>query len=663
MARGLTGDELIKLRRDGQRARLYLAVHTPATVFTAQLNGTPSSDDKVATITYDGGSAGYASCIAGQTVYVGSSPGAYNRGMARLRGTLSATSGTMKIGETSEIDWTDDDYLTVVDEFGLWPRHLRLSSAVTYMDYEVVYSNQHASCDPVPVLGPPAVAWLTAATVNVAFNASDSWVIGSSLSSYSWSAPGSSASSGMATATPTITYNAAGTYRVSCTITAANGKSFTGYRVVFVFTTAAQPATVFQLNSCSGEWQTGGWSFRVTMYDEALRSEIRDRAMVVLFARDFYGADEASIGPVADRENVIAVGWVDGESIVWSPEQGTVTFDAQGPHWWMQRMAAFPCGIEDSASTPAAWTEFGDLTPARGMWHLLHWCTTATLMMDVSLTTDTREISVFDAPMGQIWQQLTQQAEGALLAHPACDRYGRLYVEIDTQVVPAASRSGYPVVHTLATQDWRDQVAIQRQPVPDVALVDLSGVYYSAGTGTPLFSLSPGHVPARHGAIQRHERLALSGQSQANTLAGMILGKLRNEYPVVSISLASNHRGFDICPHQFATISIGASDTERGVTWSSVHLLPRRVSLQHDAGAGTLLTDVEFERETFTFGAITGDPPVAPPDRLLRLSRPIPCRRRHRLYTELSCSISRSWVAVGISTMKIFHIGRTSKGI
>ena len=50
------------------------------------------------------------------------------------------------------------------------------------------------------------------------------------------------------------------------------------------------------------------------------------------------------------------------------------------------------------------------------------------------------------------------------------------------------------------------------------------------------------------------------------------------------------------------------------MTWSSVHLLPRRVSLQHDAGAGTLLTDVEFERETFTFGAITGDPPVAPPD-------------------------------------------------
>ena len=625
MARALTADELTALRTDGQTCRLYLAVHVPTVVFTARVNGATSSDDRVAGVAFDGGSAGYANALPDMTVYVGSTAGAHDRGIARLRVTPTGTSGTLKIGETSDIDWTDDDYLTVVDEFALWPRHLRITSGGTvYMDYDEAYTDQHEDCDPVPVLGPAAtVVWLTGSTVDVEFDASDSWVPGSTITAYSWTATGASATADMNTDAPTITYNAAGTYRVQCTVTADNGKTTTGYRYVFVYTTASPPATVFQLEQCSGSWGTGGWSFTITAWDDATLADIHDHALVALFARDVYAGTEASIGPVSGRENIIAVGWVAGDTITWDPEQGNVRFTVQGPQWWLDKMTGFPCGLEDYDGTPTAWTQMEDLTVDRGLWHFLHWRTTATVVMDVTLTGDDRELATFEAPVGSLWDQMLETTQKAILARPCCDRYGRLFAEIDTQYTPSASRGSIPVVMTLTEADWMDELVIERQSVPETGMVDVSGVAYSAGTATPLFSLAPGHVFGRYGGIYTQDYLALTDQTEANTLAGLILARMRNEYPVVRANLAANNRAFDICPLQHATLDVEEADTERGIDWTR-HLIPRTISYRHDAEAGVLLASMECERETFEVGAIIGDPPPEPPSPPAPPSPPTP---------------------------------------
>jgi hypothetical protein len=624
MARALTAGELTSLRSDGQRVRLFLAIHSPASVFTARVNGDPSTDDKVASIVYDGGSAGYADAIAGQTVYVGSGAGAYDKGIVRLRGALSDTSGTMLIGETSEIAWADDDYLTVVNEFALWPRHLRINaSGVIYMDYATVYSDQHDACDPVPVLGPPAVVWLTKSTVDVTFDASDSWVVGSSITDYAWVASSGSWDNA-ASATPTLTLSAAGTHRVQCTLTAANGKGYTGYRTVFVYSHASMPETNFRLENCSGDWNTGGWSFKITMFADADTTSVRDRAQVILFARDWYGGTETSIGPVADRENIIATGWIAGESITWDPEQGTVSFDVHGPQWWLSQMPGFPSGVEDYDGTPTDWVEFEDLTVDKGLWHFLHWRTTASLCMDYTLTGDTREIKVFDAPAGSLWQQLYQAAHATILAQPCCDRYGRLFVQIDSQFLAEADRAGIPIVQAITKQDWREQIGIERRTVDRTGQVDLSGVAYASGSGTAYFSLAPGHVPKLYGGLERPDRLALSSQNQANLLAGLLMGNYNNPYPRITINLASNHRAFDVCPHQYGTLTVAAADTERGIAFTDQKIVPRRVDFIHDADDGTLLADIDAEAYTTAQGYVTGDPPPAPPDPPPPPAPPIP---------------------------------------
>ena len=116
MARALTGGELTKLRADNQYARLYLGVHPAQEVFKARVNGTPASTDEMSSFTYDEGAfeSGYAETVADMLIFVGTSDGAYDKGMARLREAVSGVTGTMKIGEISEIDVEDDDYVAML---------------------------------------------------------------------------------------------------------------------------------------------------------------------------------------------------------------------------------------------------------------------------------------------------------------------------------------------------------------------------------------------------------------------------------------------------------------------------------------------------------------------------------------------------------------------
>lgn len=622
MARAMTAGELAKIRADGQHSRLYLGILAPAMMLEAQVNGAPTSNDRVVELTIDGASwgSGYSSAPAGALVYVGSSQGAYDKGMVRLRSALSGTPTSMDVGEISEIDWADDDYLTVVDEFPLAPKHVYIdANSVVYMDYEVTYGEQHAYPDPVPVLGPAFTpVWLTGATVDVDFDGSDSWALDGGAVTYAWSAPGASATSGMATATPTITYDAAGTYRVSCVVSRNYGggkiKTATGYRMVRVYDSNDMPVTQFVLDDCSGSWQQGGWSFRVTLFDEAAQSSVRDRALVCLFAKDWYGGVEGSIGPVTDRENIVALGWIASESITWDPELASVSFEVQGPQWWLDQMEGFPSGLEDTQSAPTAWTEFEDLTLDKGLWHFAHFRSTLTAVLDLQLTGDTRGISIFNAALGTLWEQISGNAQATILAQPCADRFGRLFVEVEPQLVPTGDRGTIPTVQTVQAQDLRRPLTLERATTPRVGLVDLSGIIFSAGAGTPTFSLAPGHIPKwLGGGIESADRLALADQSQANELAGLVLGWRNNRYPDVPLSLASNQRMVDVCPHQYLDLSIAAGDTPRSLA-IALTLTPRAVSFDYNPRSGQLTTDVRAEATTVDESAIDGDVPEAPPE-------------------------------------------------
>lgn len=600
MTRAATPAELAIYRSDGLAARLFAIIDQPVTVYQCQVNQTFTTHDKIAQLTCDNASGTLADVLSGMTVLVGSTPGAWDKGLARVRKTWTAD--TAYIGETSEIAWADNLCLTVIDEFSIWPRHLRVAADGTaWMDYDIAYSDQHNAFAPVPCLGPDRVLKLAGASVSTQLDASASWVIGSTISGYAWSVlRGSATLANANTATPTLTATAAGRILVQCVVTAANGKTSTGYRNVYVYD-ANTPPTEVTLEDFSGNVERGGFEFSITLPTPP-GFEPRDYCKVILFAEE----QPQSIGPISGAENILAVGWLDASECQVNDKKGTSTLAVKGAHYWLNKITGYPSGVENVNSTPDAWTEMQALTVDKALWHLLYWRSTLSNCADFFLTGDSRQATALQAPTGSLWTQIKALSQETILASPACDPYGRLFVEIDANYLPEGERSGIPEIMTLTKDDYAvTDISVTR--TAEVSRVELSGIAVVNGTGQALFSLACGHVFSRFGQAIQKDRLLLPDQQQANTLAGLILANENKRYQF-SISLTSPVRLITLTPRQYLDIAITADDTPEGIEYSG-RILPRELRLAHDPETGTLSMELTCDPEIFAAPSVNGDIP------------------------------------------------------
>lgn len=623
LPRAATSTELGYIRRDNQSTRLYLTVHQPATVYTARLAAVPSSTDQVTSITYNTGSGTHTDILADQTLLVGSTAGAFDYGQCRIRNTsgIGATTGTFNLGETSEVNWQANAYLTVLDEFVPWAKHLRTVGTTVYMDYDVAYSDQNSKCDSIPILGPHRVAWLRGDEVTLSFDASQSWALNNTITGYSWTFTGAVSTTGTTTATPTATYDTLGTYRIACTVTNSDLKSFTAYRYVFI----VDETTVldqFSLGSVRGDYSTGGWSFDVTAYAEASRTTIRDRALVILHALDYYGDTQTSVGYVAGSENVVAIGYIAGDTIqrASQDQSGSVAFSVQGLHYWLDQMTAFPIGLKDTASAPVKWTRFQGLTPKVVTWHWLHWRTTLTRFADVYAMTNQHRAARIEAPGSQsLWQQINTMLDSTVIGNVCADRYGRVFPQIEQQVLSSTEKSGIATIMAISDADWAGQIDIERQPTPRCSLADFSGVSYDGTNATPYYSLSPGHVFKQFGKPDVRDRLLIDSQTVANQRCGAFVGWQNNPYPRISFTVPANNRLIDVAPYQWLTLDIASSDTVREITASALKLIPR--SVEYIFQDGYITARLECEAESTAEISVTN---IRPPIVITPIETPPP---------------------------------------
>lgn len=155
--RAITEAEQANLRK-AMGLQVYVLIDTPPAIFKARINHDFGGKyNSVAELPFDGVTLGaYTDIEPDMTVLIGSSEGAFDIGTARVR--KAPTSSVLYIGETSEIKFADDQYITVVEGYEPWPKHLKIESNGTVkMDYDVAYSDQHSKPDPTPVLPGDAV--------------------------------------------------------------------------------------------------------------------------------------------------------------------------------------------------------------------------------------------------------------------------------------------------------------------------------------------------------------------------------------------------------------------------------------------------------------------------------------------------------------------------
>lgn len=590
-----------------QAAKAYALFDQPETVFTCQINQAFTTHDKTFTFAYDNATGSTANVKEGMTVLIGSTSGAYDKGITYVRKTPVAPN--FYIGETSEIAFANNLYITVLEDWAVWSAYMFMSkNSTVYMKRDVVYADQHKKKKPVPIMGSDRVARYKGTAIAMSFNGASSYVYDSTISTYSWACSGASISGG-STATPTITFSAVRRYVVSLTITSAQGVSSVAYRIVNIWDSSSTNVAEVEIGSINGSYDVGGWSASFTVLSDA--TGIRPMSKAIIFSEEWYGGTEISYGTVTGSENIIMLGWVENETDSINIEGGSISFNLQGPDFWLEKTYNFTnFGISISAGYPTTWLEMQSLSPARALWHLIMWRTTLMFCVDVYLPTSTALATEVVAPAASLWEQIRQIGLNTLLAATCCDRYGRVFIEPEISLVTTTGRSGFPNRGSFSAADF-ESIGININRVTPTSQVLLSGITVSGTKGKPLFSLSRGHIPMRHGKPLRIANLVLETQALSNELCGNILEKENIPYSFSLQNLLYTNRLVDICPNQYITLSISANDNPRGISYSGNAIVK---SIGINFSDGTWNTSWESIPETQNKLSVNGDIPKDPGD-------------------------------------------------
>lgn len=614
--RAASAGELAAFRSDLQYTKIRALFIPQPEVMRALLNGAPSTNESVTNIFYDNVTVGnYGNIQIGMTLYVYTAAGAY-AGMARIRG---AASNQLIIGRCSDIQWVDNMVLSVVEDFGLWGKLAKqLDNETIVLDDDEVYVDQNVYLQPVPIMGSDMAVPL--ASGSIAFDSSNSYTLdGSTITARDWTVYSGSASvftSG--SVSPVFNFSTAGLYQVRLAVTASNTKTTIGHRTLYVYNDT-DPEDQMNLLSMGATVNDGGWSAQIQLWEGADVSQVKDRSKVILLAQDYYGGSSASYGQVAGQEHVLMVGWIDGNSIEYDREVSSVTFNVESAKYWIDKIVAPSTALAtitneviEGVDQNNSWFFAPSWNIDKIMAHFFYWRSTVMEVMDVYNSGNTTQMEGTIAGIASIWAQVNQPVSSRMLMRMGVDRYGRYFLMNDPQLLPTASRTGIVTVQALTGDDFGNKVDIKRvvtSPLAMVNIISLVGI----STDTIAMSRAPGAlVYKRYGENKSYENCQVNNQDEANVLSGMLLAKGNNEYPEITVELAENNRMFDIVPAMYATMSVSGSQNARGISFTNMKCLPKRIDYNIDAEKGYLTVQMVLEGETSGAAGVTVTMPPEP---------------------------------------------------
>ncbi len=303
MRTALSAIELTVLRCPKQWQRLYVAVHKPATLFTARLASVPASWSTGA-LAFNTGSPTSGTAPRDSTIWIGSTPGGKEKGVIRLRANLTlAATGSMSIAELGQqsFNLAENDYLTIIEDIRPAARHIRYSNGVWYIDFDTAYlttgsGNNYLANDefgPLARIGPPAIGFLESGSIILNYDGTRSaaYTAGKTISAYAWTFPNTDTSVSPAT---TITYSSAipgGRFHKLTVTESDTSKTHIRYGLTYVFdrTGSNAPYDAALLTGFSGGPRQGGYRGTVVIKNTtAALTDFPDEAHVTVFSEDHW---------------------------------------------------------------------------------------------------------------------------------------------------------------------------------------------------------------------------------------------------------------------------------------------------------------------------------------------------------------------------------------
>jgi len=581
----LTQAQIDKLRGKPHNTKLWLSIYQPTTILACRVNDS-DIETRDYQITYDGVTEGnYLLIQEGMTALIGSSAGASDKGTIRIR---SATPTVLTTAENSEIEWEDNDHITILNFYeinAIFPRIIKDPAdelkTIWYKDYDIAYTDQNDVLGSFICMGSHYAGFLSGTgTCQVYYSATGTWDLFDGEGGYDWFFEGATNTGSAAIVPGWVTYDTAGHYTTRLIVSGSAGGVDTSYRHVSIYDRPSEgtniPLLSWELVDFSGNREQGGYIVSVKIFENVSESIIKDGALVVIFADDWYGSTREKVsigGNQENREEIVFVGYIVNGSIKYDYKSSIVEFSISSPTITAQDAVGFGVSIRDSASPaadaaahpelhPSAWMLVKNLTVARGLYHYLRWQSTLMKCADFKFQATDRSVAGQDFDRASLYDAMNTFMWGALYGRVVSDKQGKIWAEREIYTVPLQYPTG---TFSMGKRDWVGEPDVAERMTEETSYVEMGGVAYDGSiTGsTPYLSGAPGLAPGYRGDVQRIQGLALQNQAELNVLSGYVYRYQNVRYPDLEFDIGGNYRNFDLAPQEIIPIIINAEDTRR----------------------------------------------------------------------------------------------------
>lgn len=572
------------LRQPRQAARWYLGIYNPPTVLACRINDADiTKGDRL--ITYDGVSEGaWGDVEQDMMMYVGSAAGKADYGRIRAE---SITASVITVAENDDIEWANNQYLTIVrfwEPLAIYPRQIYQEDTDTvlwYKRYSEAYANQNYIGDPVPCMGGHFAGFVDHPS-GVYFDAADSYdpleSVGSFL--YEWDFPEGTPTGSVIQTPGYIQYGQAGQYTAALKLTNADGKWYTGYRHIMLFDRPGEgpnrPFTQVEFQAeIAGDKEAAGFdaSFIVDASAEDVSLDnIRDGALCIVFAEEWFGSNKISYGQHQGREHIVFVGYIMDDSIAISFNRKTIAFTAQSVLKIFGNRDLFPVALDYTSAVPTNWYQMYEMTVDKAVYHFLMWHTTMYRLADTSETGDTKLVQFATFGRQSVLDSLRKFLQGTIGADACADAQGTVHIERDNNLKTAGNRSPDTLMRLIGA-DWRDQMQVPRFWENKLSQIEVGGVnFYGPNIEEDfeaLMSVAPGHSPAYSGNPQSVTGYVVSSQTSLNAFSGRKLAQANNKYANLAIPLSGNYRCLPLAPQMRLYFDTTPDWDPRGSDWNA----------------------------------------------------------------------------------------------
>ena len=643
---------LLRDRQDAQYSIERLYGYGFPVIWKGRVNdGSIARGDQ--TVAYDTGAleAGFvfANIVTDMLVFVGSAEGLDDKGRRRILSISGAeASGTFIFDWNDDVDWANNDFLTVVHFFPPWPRYpwftitgpvfLKDGPSAALGGAGVVYTDQNEEPPPLVLMGPHYAGELSGGTLAVQLSAVNSQAVadGATISSYAWTVvPTASASfDNAAIAAPIITFTADNSkYWVTVVVTDSNGKTGIGRRSYQI----GGAITEFSRGAITENYDSPSVNVSITLSSPettdsaAIRpvmtwADFADRTLIVITSEDHYGSTQKTItfrdaAQYADHTHILYVGYLFAEiDDLIDDGSGTVALTAVS----LIQMFAYSISLT-GVETPTEWFEMDKtlMTVAANLFHLFKYHSTLLEIADWHLPfTDTVKRSANEEfAEGALIQRAGSLIDSRLMAMTGV-ALGEIWVETDLNLRNSADRTAETTTLIMTDSDVSGTKRVRVRQYGDQirTLVDGGSSTGLLGSFAPFLSASQ-NIATSEGRPQMvaFSRLMLPDQTESNRLAGRVATAANGKFQEVNLELSGNYRSV-FSPGDQQKIDLGdifAGSLQaniRGYTdLEDIDVIVRSVtnSFANGSTSVSIVADI-LQAEGLTGVTIT--PPSVPPD-------------------------------------------------